>query len=470
MKRKAILSLAGLLALCMLFSACAKAPQAAAPTSAPVAAVKTAEPTPQPTIEPTPTPVPAESEYYRDSRMLVYANYIAEKGLAVQEGDEVVISAPVYTSAFVGAVSEACYARGACAVNVVYSDAARAYSAMRHLSKEDYDELVFDSALTNYLSYENSNVRHLGVISPTFTLKAPDAELQKQYGEAQKAFLKSVKDFSKSKFPQEKSWCIATCANADWAKRVYPDLTDAEALSRLWEDIFSFAYIDEALTTGSVAEARINELDERAKTLTDMGVESLHYVGGDTDVTVRLHQPHKFQGPSCLDTEGMLTLPNIPSEECFTIPEKTGVNGKVAASRPLVLEDGTVVENMRLTFVDGYLTEWSADTGKEELDALLETENARYLGEVSIVSANSPIFQSGNVYYLTLLDENAACHMAFGNSYVEYNLPAGVEPDEQCNVSDIHVDFMFGTEDMEITANLLDGSQKTIMQNGVWAF
>ncbi|MDD4076287.1 MAG: aminopeptidase [Eubacteriales bacterium] len=457
----------------MLFSACAKAPQTAVtPTNAPTVALPTAAPTPVPTPVPTtvPTPVPAESEYYRDSRMLVYANYIAEKGLGVQAGDEVLISAPVYTSAFVDLVSEACYARGARAVNVVYRDTARAYSAMRHLSKEDYDELVFDSALVSYLSVENSSVRYLSVVSPSFTLEAPSAELQAQYAEAQKEFIKSVKDFSKSEFPADKSWCIVTCANADWAKKVYPDLGDAEALSKLWEDIFSFVYIDKTSATGSVAETRIRELDERAKALTEMGVESLHFVGGDTDVTVRLHQPYRFQGSSIPDTEGIHSLPNIPSEECFTIPEKTGVNGKVAASRPLVLGNGTVIENMRLTFVDGYLTEWSADTGKDKLDAMLETENARYLGEVSIVSANSPIFKSGNVYYHTLLDENAACHMAFGDSYIEYNLPDGVEPDDQCNVCDVHVDFMFGTEDMEITATLLDGTQTPIMRNGVWAF
>lgn len=481
MKRKTIIILSVLLSLCILFTGCAKAPQAAAvPTAAPIAdsqiSPAAAEPIIEPTLEsapePTPetTPVPAESEYYRDSRMLVYANYIAEKGLAVQEGDEVVIAAPVYTSAFVDIVAEACYARGACAVNVVYRDTARAYSAMNHLSKEDYGELVFDSALASHFSYENSNVRSLDIVSPRFTLEAPEAELQQQYMEAQMEFIKEVKDFSKSEFPGDKSWCVVPCANADWAKKVYPDLSDAEALSGLWEDIFSFVYLDKTSTTGSVAEAHIRELDERADTLTKMGIESLHYVGGDTDVTVRLHQPYVFEGSSALDMAGTPTLPNIPSEECFTIPEKTGVNGKVAASRPLVLGDGTVIENMRLTFVDGYLTEWSADTGKEKLDALLETENARYLGEVSIVSANSPIFQSGNVYYLTLLDENAACHMAFGNSYTEYNLPEGVEPDDQCNVCDIHVDFMFGTEDMKITATLLDGTQKAIMENGVWAF
>lgn len=424
-----------------------------------------------PTIIPTEasTPVPAESEYYRDSRMLVYADHIVENGLHLQAGDEVLISAPPITSRLVELITEACYARGASAVNVVYEELARNYAAMRYAEDGAYDELVFSERLNTWLSIENSSVCFLLLLSPRFDLVRPDAAARESFSEAELAFLYGIKDWNKSQYPPDKKWCIAACGNADWAKKVYPELTDAEAVAALWEDIFSFVYLDESSTTGSVAATHARELDTRAKALTEMHIESLHFVGGETDVTVRLHQPNIFQGSSAANA-GETYLPNIPGEECFTLPEKTGVNGRVAASRPLVLEDGTVIENMRLTFADGYVTEWSADAGKEALDELLTTENARYLGEVAMVSANSPIYRAGKVYYITLFDENATCHMAFGDALVDYNLPAGTEPDEQVNRCDIHVDFMFGTDDMEITATLMDGTEKTIMHEGVWAF
>lgn len=449
----------------------AKAPVSEAPApAATVAALPSPAPTASPEPLPTPVPVPAESEYYRDARMAAYAEHIVNNGLALQEGEEVLISAPVCAYGLVELVAEACYARGACAVNVSYADTARSYSAMRHLANGSYDELIFDSALISWLSGEGSSVVYLNILSPRFDLTLPSAEERQKYNDAGHDFLMRVHDFSKSKFPPDKKWCVAACANANWARKVYPDMSDAEAVSALWEDIFSFAYLDKDSPSDKAAAAHSLELDERAKTLTQMGIESLHFVGGETDVTVKLHQPHVFQGPSAINAAGTSSLPNIPCEECFTMPERSGVNGTVAASRPLVLSNGTEIENLRMKFVDGYLEEWSADSGNEELSALLEAENARYLGEVSMVSSDSPIFKSGQVYYTTLFDENAACHMAFGNAYVEYNLPAEADPDEEVNQSDIHIDFMFGTDDMEVTATLLDGSERTLMRDGVWAF
>ncbi|MDO5111986.1 MAG: aminopeptidase [Clostridia bacterium] len=458
-----------ILCAALLLGGCASPAPAKAPelSDAPVPTALLA-PTPVPT--PAPTPVPAESEYYRDSRMLAYADHIAGAGLNIQPGEEVLISAPVYTSELVDLVAEACYARGACAVNVVYGDTARNYSAMRHLKDKDYSELVFDSTLASWLSGENSSVCYLSIISPRFDLERPDAAAREQYSEAAKKFLYSIKDWDKSEFPPDKRWCVAACVNPSWAKKVYPDQSDAEAISMLWEDIFSFVYLDKTATTASIAAVRRSELDERAAILTEMGIESLHFVGGDTDITVRLHQPHRFQGPTTVDAHGEETLPNIPCEECFTMPEKTGVNGTVAASRPLVLSNGTVIEDLRMTFVDGRLTEYAASTNEEAFAALLEEESMRYLGEVALVSANSPIYATGRVYYTTLFDENATCHMAIGHAYPDFNLPAGTEPDEQVNAGDNHIDFMFGTDDMAITATLLDGTQRPIFQNGVWAF
>ena len=453
-----------------LLAGCAAPAKPAGDAPAVITAVP-ATPSPAQTIAPTeaPTPVPAESEYYRDSRMLVYADHIAGNGLNLQKGDEALIIAPPIASRLVELITEACYARGASAVNVVYEDLARDYAAMRHAKEGSYEELVFSEGLSTWLAIENSSVCYLLLLSPRFDLERPDEAERARFYEAQNKFLYGLRDWDKSEYPPEKKWCIAACGNADWAKKVYPELTGAEAVAALWEDIFSFAYLDESSTTGSVAATHARELDTRAKALTEMGIALLHFTGGETDVTVRLHRPHVFQGSSAGNAAEPY-LPNIPGEECFTLPEKTGVNGRVAASRPLVLEDGTVIENMRLTFQDGYVTEWSADAGKEALDELLTTENARYLGEIAMVSANSPIYRTGKVYYTTLFDENATCHMAFGDALVDYNLPAGTEPDEQVNRCDIHVDFMFGTDDMEITATLMDGTEKTIMHEGVWAF
>ncbi|MCI2049516.1 MAG: aminopeptidase [Lachnospiraceae bacterium] len=162
--------------------------------------------------------------------------------------------------------------------------------------------------------------------------------------------------------------------------------------------------------------------------------------------------------------------PNTFTEECFTIPEKYNVNGYAVASKPLVLSDGTIVNDLRVVFKDGQLTDWSASSGTDAMNLIFENENSKYLGEVSVVSSNNPIFRSGRTYYNTLLDEKAACHLAFGNSYTEDNLPAGAAADDQANQSKIHVDFMIGTADTTVTAILNDGSETVIFRDGDWAF
>lgn len=413
----------------------------------------------------------SQYDYDNDPRTDAYADYIVQYGLNVQKGDYVVIQAPVLAWPLVNIAAKKCYAAGAASVNVLYNDPAFTATTIASLSDNQYSNFSFSDMLaTAAVGLMGNTLQALVILSPTPSVQPVDSQTQQAYASAGQESIKrllSIQPDTKRSAPDR--WCAVAYPNVDWAREVYPEYSDEEALSALWEDIYAYLYMTpEAPTTDALVQ-HTAELDKRAEQLTKMNIRALHFTNSQTDLTVGLHQSNIFQSPTST-TSTVNSLPNIPCEECFGMPEKHSVNGYVATSRPLVLDNGTIINNMRLTFKDGQVTEWSADTGMDALNALMEKENARYLGEVSIVSAKTPLFESGRVFYTTLLDENAACHLAFGNCYMEYNLPAGVAPDDECNQSPIHVDFMIGTTDTTITAILQDGTEQVIFKDGDWAF
>jgi aminopeptidase len=268
-------------------------------------------------------------------------------------------------------------------------------------------------------------------------------------------------------------WTIVPCAVAPWARKVFPDLAEAEAMERLWEEIFAAT---RATADDPVAawEAHARGLDARARRLDDEGLAALHLRGPGTDLRVSLCDDHVWEGASAAaEVDGRRIVANIPTEEVFTAPHARRVDGVVRATKPLSY-DGRIIDGFALTFEDGAVVHASADRGADVLHALLETdEGARRLGEVALVPHSSPISRSGLLFFDTLFDENAACHLALGDAYLTSvqgglaRAPEDLEVDG-LNRSLVHVDFMVGSAELDVDGVRGDGAVLPLMRSGEW--
>ena len=255
-------------------------------------------------------------------------------------------------------------------------------------------------------------------------------------------------------------WCIAMVPSYEWATLMFPELNPHEALDKLWDILFKLCYLTEDNDVAKVWEENNKRKHAQGKKLDALNLKALHYTASNgTDLTVELTPYSKFAQEMPVDAIPFNA--NIPTEEIATSPYKFGTRGVVYASRPLIL-GGKKVENFGFRFENGKVVEVLANEGKEMLEALVNTdENAGYLGEAALVEYSSPISQSGLVYYNTLIDENASCHLALGRCLTN---TAGKE--DIFNTSTIHIDFMMGTSDMSIDGLLEDGTWTPIFRNG----
>ena len=252
---------------------------------------------------------------------------------------------------------------------------------------------------------------------------------------------------------------------------VFPELSEDEAIERLWEEILTACRIDGGDAIRNWGE-HSGELKKHVDILNEYNFKALKYKNAaGTDVTVGLPEGHVWLGGEEKAATGIMFSANIPTEEVFTLPERTNVNGTLVATKPLSL-NGTLIEGFSFTVKDGKITEVHADKGEAVLkDAIAVDEGASYFGEVALVPYDSPISRSGVLFYNTLFDENASCHLALGRCYPE-NVKGGIEMNEEelknvgGNSSMNHVDFMFGTSDMTVTGIREDGSEVEVFRNG----
>lgn len=267
-------------------------------------------------------------------------------------------------------------------------------------------------------------------------------------------------------------WSLVSVPTVAWAKKVFPLLSDDEAVEKLWEAIFAAVRVDEtndAVADWAAHNARLAGYNQK---LNDFNFKSLHFKNGlGTDLVVELVEHHHWAGGAELGQNGVVFNPNIPTEEAFTMPKKTGVNGTVVSTKPLNYQ-GRLVENFKLTFKDGAVVDFSAEKEEAALKNLLNVdEGSKYLGEVALISHNSPISNSGVLFLNTLFDENASCHLALGRAY-PMNVKGGNDMNEEellaagANMSMEHVDFMFGSADMRIIGTRFDGSEVVVFDQG----
>lgn len=267
---------------------------------------------------------------------------------------------------------------------------------------------------------------------------------------------------------------MAAIATQAWADKVFPDVPVDERVMKLWDAIFAATriYEDDPVTAWRKHQ---QDLVNRSAYLNDKAYTALHFKGEGTDLTIGLPQGHIWQGGGDDHSSGKRFAPNLPTEEIFTMPHRERVSGTVRASKPLSY-NGTIIDDFSISFEAGRVTGFEAGQGGDVLQDLIDTdEGAKHLGEVALVPHSSPISQSGILFFNTLFDENAACHIALGRAYGK-TIQGGTEMDEDQfveaggNVSQTHVDFMIGSATLDIDGVTLDGKHEPVMRQGEWAF
>lgn len=276
------------------------------------------------------------------------------------------------------------------------------------------------------------------------------------------ASAKKFGEYRKKMGDNTMNWCVIQIPNPPWAQKVFPEVSESEAIDQLWDAIFKTCRIDMDDPVAAWKE-HIQKLENRSDYLNERGYTALQYRATGTDLTVGLPEGHIWKGGSSQTVFDIEHVPNLPTEEVFTLPHKDRVDGVVHSSLPLNLR-GMLVEDFSLTFENGRVVDCQAAVGEEHLKNLIATdEGAARLGEVALVPHSSPISQMGFVFFNTLYDENASCHLALGRAYRE-TLENGVGMEDEDfaerggNDSNIHVDFMIGSGEMDIDGVLPDGS------------
>ncbi|EFG85373.1 aminopeptidase [Novacetimonas hansenii ATCC 23769] len=390
-------------------------------------------------------------------------------GLNIAHGQQLLITAPLDAVPLVRRITEHAYRAGASLVSTFYSDDETTLARFRHAPDDTFDtaaKWLQDGMAEAY----REGAARMAITGGNPTLLSGEnhdrvARASRASSLAGRPAMELITNFAIN-------WNIVACATPTWAQQVFPDLPPEQALARLWDAIFTASRVT---TADPVAEwARHNEtLHRRAAWLNDRRFAALHFRGPDTDLTVGLADGHAWAGGSEPARNGITCNPNIPTEEVFTTPHARRVDGTVRATKPL-FHQGTLIDDIAVRFQDGRIVEASARTGQEVLTRILDTdEGARRLGEVALVPASSPISSSGILFRNTLFDENAASHIALGQSYTKCmldtdTLDAAQLSERGANSSFIHIDWMIGSNQIDVDAITHDGTRESLMKQGEW--
>lgn len=398
-----------------------------------------------------------------------YAHLLIEIGLNVQKGQYVIINSPVECAPFTRLCVKAAYEVGAKQVILNWSDDFIARQYWLNAADEVFDQ-VFPWDVQKNLELTKRGAARLSIAAQDpENLKGVDPERLKR---ASKAFGEANKEYRSMMMASAVPWCVASIPVPSWAKKVFPDLSAEDAVERLWDEIFKAVRItDEG---GAVKRWREHcaNLAEKCRIMNGHAFKHLHYTNSlGTDLTVELPEGHIWEAGSERSGTGIDFVANLPTEEVFTAPKFNGVNGKVVASKPLVL-GGNIVDGFYMILKDGKIVEAHAEKGEEYLREELATdEGASYLGEVALVPYDSPISNSGVLFYNTLFDENASCHFAFGKAYptcIEGGTDMTGEQLKARGLNDsiTHVDFMVGTSDLSVDGVNKNGETIPVFRNG----
>lgn len=383
-------------------------------------------------------------------------------GLGLKPGQEIVLTADIGAIDLVRRITREAYAAGATNVLALYSDDESTLARYTHGSDPAIDTApgwLFEAIAG---AMRNGAAR-LAVAGNTPGLLA--AQDPQKVARANAAQSKAAKPFIDAITSGVTNWNIVPFVTEGWAKQVFPDLAPDDAVTRLWAHVFKALRLDH---DDPVAAWRENfaELARRRDHLQGLALDALHFEGGGTDLTLGLAKGHKWEGGDQKLADGTVYAPNLPTEEIFTMPDRNRAEGRAVFTKPAVI-GGTIVEGLAVTFEAGKAVKIEASTGQDVARKFFTTDaGASRLGEVALVPESSPIARSGVLYFNTLFDENAACHIAFGNSYAMNLLPGTDREEAGANESQIHMDCMIGSPEVSVTGIAADGARHPIMENG----
>ena len=401
-----------------------------------------------------------------------YADFIVKVGVNVRPGQAFLIRCPVDMAFFAHCCARAGYEAGARDVIVRYEDEQLARIRME-MGEENALSQVLPYELRSWLDYAESDggccLLAIHASDPE-AFAGLDAAKLNRVSMARRKAMKPWNDYTMNDRVQ---WSIAALPSVPWAKKIFPELDADAAMEALWKLIF-----DVCRVTGGDPVNEWQAHMERLSTLRDkmnaLDLESVHFESSNgTDLTVGLADQAVWESAASKSEKGVVFLPNIPTEEVFTAPHKDRVEGIVYGTKPYVF-NGQLIKNFRVTFEKGRVVDYHAEQGQVLLGRLLDgDEGSRSIGEVALVPASSPINRSGKLFYSTLFDENAACHIAFGASYPGTTKGGTALTKEELlargmNQSRLHEDVMIGAEDSHITGKCRDGRTVELFRDGVW--
>ena len=399
-----------------------------------------------------------------------YARLIAQVGANVQPGQSVLISAATDSAYFARLVAAEAYDVGAREVVTRFYD-----DPLKRMHFLRADTAVFDEVARWVPEFFNEHAEkgtaliHIIASDPELLLGVDPDRIQR----STIATSTALKSFSDKQMANEFPWTIAAIPSEPWAKKVFPDLGAAEAIERLWEAILKAVHVGDGDPV-AIWREKVETMAARAAALNEYRFVALRYQNNlGTDLTIKLPEEHQWVACGEKAGTGQEFVANMPTEEIFVLPDKRGTEGVVYASMPLSL-NGNLVEGIKFTFVGGKIVKAEASKGLEHLEKELEIdEGSRYLGEVALVPHRSPISEMGILFYNTLFDENASCHLAFGKAYPKFrDTEERTEAELKArgmNDSLVHVDFMIGTADLQITGTTEDGREIAVFRDGNFA-
>lgn len=400
-----------------------------------------------------------------------YAELLVATGVNVSDGHTVVLSIDVDQAPLARLISEAAYERGAKKVIVNWADDGLARTDYTYQSIETLTEVPeYKIAEMDYIIEEGASRISVRSSDPD-ALAGLDSD---KIAESQKARSIAMRPMMEATQANKISWLVASAAGEEWAKKVFPDLeTTEEQVDALWNAIFEAVHLYEDDPIAHWAK-KVDTLQNKANELNKENFTALHFKAPGTDLTVGLPKGHRWEGAGSTNARGEVFVANMPTEEVFSAPDANRVDGVVVSTKPLSYA-GSIIEGMEFHFKDGKVTKVTADKGEEVINKLIQQdEGASRLGEVALVPDESPISQSGLTFFNTLFDENASNHLALGSAYA-FSLEGGTEMTREelnaagLNESNTHVDFMVGSNEMDIDGIKEDGSVVPIFRNGTWA-
>ncbi|SFL99144.1 aminopeptidase [Pelosinus propionicus] len=401
-----------------------------------------------------------------------YARLIVKTGVNIQKGQTLVIASPIECASFARMIAQYAYEEGARDVVVTWKDELLSKIRFLQAPEEVFEEFP-EWQKEFYLSYVKQGAAFVSIA-------ANDPELLKDVNpgrlvKVQKASNTALKEYRERLMSNKNTWCVVSIPTKSWAKKVFSELSEEEAVAKLWDAILKTVRVDTQDPVAAWEEHKKN-LKKSSDFLNSNQFQYLQYKNSvGTDLKIELPEDHIWLGGSEYTPEGLEFVANMPTEEVFTLPKKTGIQGTVVSSKPLNY-NGNVIDHFSLTFKDGKIVDFTAEQGYEILKGLIETdEGSYYLGEVALVPYNSPISNSNILYFNTLFDENASCHLAIGKAYpvcIKNGENLAKEELEALGVNDslVHVDFMIGTKDLEIIGTTANGKEIPVFKNGDFAF